>query len=281
MRIAVNGIRIFFDVEGAKLVPDGPVMRERPTLVLVHGGFGADHTSYKPAFSQLADVAQLLYVDLRGGGRSDWSDSAHWNMPQWGDDLRALCDALEIVHPVVFGTSLGGMVVQSYATRHPDHPGKLILCSTFAKRRIDRCKATFERLGGREAGEIAERYFTAPGPDTAPDFQRVCRPLYSRSAAARASLGEMRARGIGNPAVALLAPVFGEFDFLPALARIRCPTLVIGGEDDPVCPIADQEDIAAALPAHLVRFERFANSGHGVHWDEPRFFDLVREFIAA
>jgi proline iminopeptidase len=202
-------------------------------------------------------------------------------MPQWGDDLRALCDALEIARPIVFGTSLGGMVVQSYATRHPDHPGKLILCSTFAKQRIDRCKATFERLGGREAGEIAERYFSAPGPEITPDFERVCRPLYVRSPTARASIGDRRTRVIANPAVAIQMPVFGGFDFLPALARIRCPTLVIGGEDDPVCPIADQEDIAAALPAHLVRFERFAKAGHGVHWDAPRFFDLVREFIAA
>jgi hypothetical protein len=45
MRVEVNGARIFFDVEGAKLVPDGPPMREKPTLILVHGGFGADHTS--------------------------------------------------------------------------------------------------------------------------------------------------------------------------------------------------------------------------------------------
>lgn len=40
MRIEVNGIRLFFDVEGAKLVPDGPVMREKPTLILLHGGPG-------------------------------------------------------------------------------------------------------------------------------------------------------------------------------------------------------------------------------------------------
>jgi hypothetical protein len=35
MHVLVNGVRLFFDVEGAKLVPDGPVMREKPTLLLL------------------------------------------------------------------------------------------------------------------------------------------------------------------------------------------------------------------------------------------------------
>src|SRR5262249_25559404 len=108
MRIEVNGIRLFFDVEGAKLVPDGPVMREKPTLILLHGGFGSDHSPLKVPMGQFADIAQLVYVDLRGGGRSDWSDPEHWNMEQWGDDVRGLCDALEIEKPIVFGGSLGG-----------------------------------------------------------------------------------------------------------------------------------------------------------------------------
>jgi pimeloyl-ACP methyl ester carboxylesterase len=49
----------------------------------------------------------------------------------------------------------------------------------------------------------------------------------------------------------------------PDLDRIRCPILVLGGEDDPIHPIESQADIAAALPAHLVQFERFANCRHG------------------
>lgn len=40
MRVQVGDGRLFFDVEGASLVPDGPRMRERPTLLLLHGGPG-------------------------------------------------------------------------------------------------------------------------------------------------------------------------------------------------------------------------------------------------
>src|SRR5262249_45699127 len=133
MHVSIGDARLFFDVEGAKLVPDGPVMRERPTLVLLHGGPGFDHSSYKPAFCARAGGAQVVYLDHRGNGRSDRGDPAQWNLAQWGDDVRAFCDALSIEKPVVYGVSFGGMVAMAYGTRHPDHPGKLVLSSTTAK----------------------------------------------------------------------------------------------------------------------------------------------------
>src|SRR5206468_5216837 len=71
-----------------------------------------------------------------------------------------------------------------------------------------------------------------------------------------------------------------SFDMLADLSRIACPTLVMGGEDDPMHPIESQADIAAALPAHLVRFERFAGCGHGVVPDAPeRAMAVIRDFI--
>ena len=51
MFVQVNGVRLYFDVEGAGLVPDGAGLREKPTLVLLHGGPGFDHALFKPAFS--------------------------------------------------------------------------------------------------------------------------------------------------------------------------------------------------------------------------------------
>ena len=121
-----------------------------------HGGPGADHSIYKPTYSALTDVAQLVFLDHRGNGRSDPDKSANWNLAQWGDDVRGFCDALGIQKPVVLGVSFGGMVAMSYATRHPDHPAKLILVSTEAKgtsyreRRVE----LFRELGGAEVGAL-------------------------------------------------------------------------------------------------------------------------------
>ena len=72
-----------------------------------------------------------------------------------------------------------------------------------------------------------------------------------------------------------------RFNFLPDLHRIQCPTLAMRGEDDPMTPIMAQADIVAALPKHLVRFERFPGCRHGVIPDDPeRGLALIREFYA-
>jgi proline iminopeptidase len=284
MRVQVNGVRLYFDVDGAGLVPDGAAMRARPTLILLHGGPGFDHSIYKPAFSALADIAQVVYLDHRGNGRSDPGTPETWNLAQWADDLRGFCDALEITRPIVYGASFGGMVALAYATRHPDHPAKLVLVSTEAKggSHRERRVALFERLGGPEVGALARRRFLERADDAATldAWIRLAMPVYTRMP--RDPAGAKRA--IRRDDVRRwFAKSDGEgwrFDFFPGLARIACPTLVMGGEDDPMLPIECQADLAAALPAHLVRFERFAGAGHGVVPDAPdRAMAVIRDFI--
>ena len=148
MHITVNGARLFFDVDGEGLTPDGPRMRQKPTLLLLHGGPGGDHGVFKPAFTPLRDVARLVYLDHRGNGRSEYTDPETWNLPQWGNDIRAFCDTLGIIRPIVLGYSFGGFVAQSYATRHPNHLAGLILLSTSPKIEREEIYDTFERLGG-------------------------------------------------------------------------------------------------------------------------------------
>jgi len=161
MHVLVNGVRLFFDVEGGKLVPDGPAMREKPTLLLLHGGPGFDHSIYRPAYSTLADIAQVIYLDHRGNGRSEDGPPESWSLAQWGDDVRAFCDVLGVANPIVLGASFGGMVALAYATRHPAHPSKLVLISTEAAggTHRDRRVALFERFGGPEVGALARRRF--------------------------------------------------------------------------------------------------------------------------
>jgi len=67
MRVALpDGTRIYFEAIGSKLVPDGPRMRERPTMLLLHGGPGFDHSTMTHFLAPLADVAQLVTYDHRG-----------------------------------------------------------------------------------------------------------------------------------------------------------------------------------------------------------------------
>jgi pimeloyl-ACP methyl ester carboxylesterase len=69
---------------------------------------------------------------------------------------------------------------------------------------------------------------------------------------------------------------------LSDLARVRCPTLVMGGEADPMTPIECQADFVAALPSHLTQFARFPGCGHAVVPDAPAAaLAKIRQFIGA
>lgn len=284
MHVTVNGTRLFFDVDGPGLVPDGPSMRQRPTVLLLHGGPGFDHSIFKPAYAALADVGQLVYLDHRGNGRSELDEPANWNLAQWGDDVHGFCQALGIERPIVLGVSFGGMVAMSYATRYPDHPAKLILVSTEARgtayreRRVE----LFHELGGPEIGALAHRRFIERQTDAATmeAWVRLAMPFYTR----RRPNPDLAKRGILHADVLRWFTRPGgegqSFDLFPALHRITCPTLVVGGEDDPMTPIESQADIVAALRPGIGCFERFAGCGHGVVADaEDRAMALFRDFI--
>jgi pimeloyl-ACP methyl ester carboxylesterase len=285
MRIEIQpGVRLFVDIEGPGLVvhdgPDGPAMREKPTLILLHGGPGYDHSGFKPLFSRLADLAQIVYVDHRGHGRSDRRPAEEWTLDTFADDVVRLCDALGIVKPVVLGQSFGGFVAQRYIARHPAHPAKVILSSTSHHMGLDRKLAMFERLGGPEARAVAEAFWTDPNALTWATYNRVCMGLYNTTP----QDGQGRQRIVFNTDI-LFASAGGEqrtMDLRPGLAHAQCPVLVMAGDADPVTPIEDALEIVAALPREWVQFERFANVGHGPWRDDPeRAFAVLRRFIAA
>ncbi|WP_425257563.1 alpha/beta fold hydrolase [Rubrivivax sp. RP6-9] len=281
MRIEIApGVRLFVDVEGPSLVPDGPALREKPTLLLLHGGPGYDHSGFKPAFSALADVAQIVYVDHRGHGRSDRRPAAEWTLDTFADDVVRLCDALGIVKPIVLGQSFGGFVAQRYIARHPAHPAKVVLSSTSPHMALPRKLAMFERLGGAEARRVAEAFWTRPCAATWGPYNAVCKQHYNT----QPQPAEAGQRTIYNEDI-LFTSAGGEqqtMDLLPGLAHAQCPVLVLAGDADPVCPLEDALDIAGALPPQWMRFHRFANVGHGAWRDDPvAAFAVLRAFITA
>ena len=280
MRVEVEpGVRLFVDVEGCGLVPDGPVMREKPTLILLHGGPGFDHSSFKPFFGRLADIAQVVYVDHRGHGRSDRCAPAHWNLDTFADDVVRLCHSLGIVKPVVLGQSYGGFVAQRYLARHPTHPGRVILSSTSHHFGLDRKLAMFERLGGAAAREAARAFWTDPTPTTWDDYERLCRPHYNTTPPADPQ-AKARTVAVDDILFHTAGHEMPTMDLRPGLAAVQCPVLVMHGDADPVTPIEDAREIVAALPPQWVQFQAFAHVGHGAWRDQPEAaLAVLRRFV--
>jgi proline iminopeptidase len=277
MRIQVGDVNLFFDVEGAKLVPDGPWMRERQTVVLLHPGPGFDHGLFKVQIGPwLAAGTQVVYLDMRGAGRSDAGPPEEHRLERWADDVRELCDALQIERPVVFGLGFGSLVALRYAARHPSHPAALVLAAPVARIVPERSIAVYERLGGAEAREVAERYYDEMDEQAFADFLRVCLPLLSTYALT----SEVIARADWNPEVLMrwMAGEAKEVDVRDELAAVEAPALLLAGEDDAWAPLESAREVADLLPGQ-VRFKSFPGARHSVFRDAPECFDELRLFL--
>lgn len=281
MRVHIgDGVRLFVDVDGFGLVPDpdGMKMRERPTIIAMHGGPGFDHVGPKLALGPLQDVAQVVVYDHRGHGRSDLRSSEEWTLDVWADDVVRLCDALGIEQPIVLGNSFGGFVAQRYLARHPGHASKVILYATMARGVLDAIVDGFRAVGGDEVAEAAHAFWSAPSAATGATFTKLCRPYYTTRDQRIAS----DALTLRNDAVFahFLAGEMWTMDHRADLANITCPMLVLSGALDPVCSSTSTDEIVSALPKQLTTWVHFAQSAHTIAADEPEaFLTAIREFI--
>ncbi len=282
MRASIRGTEIYFDIEGAGLVPDGARMREKPVAFLVHGGPGGDHTGFKPAFTPLAEQMQLVYFDHRGQGRSATGDPALYNLDENVEDMEALRRHLGAAPIVSIGTSYGGMVAMAHAARYPASVSRLILIVTAAHGGfIARAEQILRERGSRAQQEACATLWAGgfTSPEQLRGYYDVMGPLYSRRhdpAAAEATRG----RGTHSPVP--LNRAFGpdgflrRYDVRAELARVTAPTLVLAGRHDWICPPEFSDEIHRLIPGSTLRI--FENSSHSIRVDEP---DAMREAIGA
>ena len=285
MRVQVGDIRLFLETYGAEWVLDGDRMRHRPVVLALHGGPGADATGLRCALAPLAGTAQLVVPDQRGHGRSDRGAPATWNLAQWAADVRELCEVTGLQAPVVLGRSFGGFVAQQYAATYPQHPAGLILMATSARfPGQEQIVARFREIGGDHAAEVMRQDLETPGDQSAAEWARVCSPLLSWRKNPDPVWARAQAARIQSP------EVYQHFqrgeartlDLRPALRNVRCPTLVIVGEHDPLIPAGLAQEIIAAIPDGLGRLEVIPGAAHHVETDNPAAaFDVIRGFVAS
>lgn len=281
MYVNVNGTRLFFDVAGPSMrVVDGAAVQV-PTLLILHGGPGFDHFGVKQELLPLAEHFQLVWIDHRGNGRSSGDDPKDWHLNQWADDVRAFCDALGIVRPVVLGQSFGGHVAQAYAARHPDHPSKVIISSICAKWDFDLCVQRFGERGGPAAAEAAYNMWGRMSDQDIETYMTLCYPLYrARPLLASEAPPVIRKFEVMRHYLQPHAE-FQRTDLSPELAKVTCPALVLAGTLDPVIPWETTRLLADALVNAPVTYVQMDDCGHGIWRDEPeRAREVIRAFIA-
>lgn len=282
MRARVNGTEIYFDVDGMGLVPAGDQMVERPVLFLLHGGPGSDHSSFKSNSAALRDTAQLVFVDHRGSGRSAPADPATYTLDQNIDDLDALREYLGLERISVLGSSYGGMVAQGYAIRYPKRVANLILVATTPSYRfLEDAQQIVSERGTPDQQRVCQWLWEGKfeSQEQVYEYYKTMGPMYSTRFDAE-KLDKSWPRGIRNFEQLNIgfSTFLKTFDLIEQLPSINCPTLVMGGAHDWICPPHHSELIAEKIPrAHL---KIFANSSHSIADDEPEaYLAAVRGFM--
>ena len=284
MRADVRGTKIYFDVEGAGLVVDGPRMREKPVAFVIHGGPGSEHSGFKPTLTPLSERMQLVYFDHRGQGRSAKADPATYTLDENVEDMEALRRHLGLGPIVSIGTSYGGMVAMAHAARYPDAVSHLVLIVTAAHGGfIPRAMQIVRERGNEEQQRVCDTLW-AGGFKTEAEVQHyytVMGPLYSRRHDPVAAAAG-RARAIQSPEPLNLAFRPGgflrSFDLRPELSRVTAPTLILAGRHDWICPPEFSEEIHALIPGSDLRI--FEDSSHSIRADEPEaMLDAIKGFI--
>ncbi len=255
----IRDTEIYFDIEGAGLVPDGARMREKPVAFLIHGGPGVDHTSYKPTFSALSAKMQLVYFDHRGQGRSRRGDRSTYTLDYNVEDMEALRQYLGLEKIIVIGGSYGGMVALTYATRYPQNVSHLIAIATVPDFRfLSRAQEILRERGTPEQIAVAERLWTGnfETEDQLRDYFRIMQPMYSVS---HNPSQQTPMRSILS--IDAINEAFGGFlrsyTVLNQLHKITAPTLVIGGRHDWICPPEFSAEIAT-FPTPICAFLKIA-----------------------
>ena len=220
----------------------------------------------------LAGRYRLLLFDNRGAGRTVTPEEGEITCPQMADDTAGLMDALGIERAYVMGVSMGGMIAQELALRHPEKVDKLVLCVTYpgGKNTVYASQEVLKKMadgsGGPEA--VFERMLSImfseewieANPGYCADFkERYLRALVTANNMVRQFMATAR---------------LNTYDRLPT---IDSPTLVISGRDDLLIPPENSRTIAGLIPgARLVEYE----GAHGVITEQRSAFlaDLL-EFL--
>ncbi len=275
---AANGIRIEYETVGDPAA--------RPLLLI--GGLADQLIHWDDALCE--DLARrghyVIRFDNRDAGLSTKSEGAVHAAPRAGrpaytlddmaDDTKGLLDALGIAKAHVCGASMGGIIAQIIAIRHPSRVFSLIpIYSTSGNKDLPAPKPEVVRLLLAPAPRERDGYIeytialsrAMAGRGFA--FDEAWTRMITGKAYDRSFSPEGTARQIG----ALMT----QSDRRSALASVTAPTLVIQGTDDPLVPMEAGIEIAEAVPgARLMLVEGMGHDHpHGGAW--PRIVEAIAD----
>ncbi|MGW5054725.1 alpha/beta fold hydrolase [Actinokineospora sp. NPDC004072] len=243
-----------------------------PPLLLIQGMAGHHRMWGEPLLAELERDFDVVAYDHRGIGASSRAEPPY-EVTDLADDAAALVGALGWADAHVFGTSLGGMVAQQLAIRHPEKVRTLALGCTYAGSGGTLSSPGLARIArARSTGDVRETMRASYEANLSP-ATRADEGWFARFA--DAALAER----VPTQVIMMQQLAALRHDAVADLAGVTAPTLVIHGTADEIVPFANAAHVAGAIPG--ARLEVMAEVGHLFWWERPELTaKLLREHAA-
>lgn len=270
MIVSTKGAELFYSTRGS-----GPVC-------LVLSSIGTKpYERMMP--TQLSDRVKLVFVDLRGGGKSS-GEPGDLNFDVLADDLEAIRENLGVKRVAVIGHSILGVLAIEYARRRPQSVSHVITAGTPPKGDMAWLGGKAREFLEEDASEDRKRVLRenlAALPVGAPLSQAVLAQTPARFFDARLDAAPLFAEAETKPAMLdhLLGDLTRAWDVTVGAESLRVPIFLAHGRHDYVVPYILWDGVAEKIPnATRQIFER---SGHQPFFEEPdRFTDAVVDWMA-
>ena len=272
-----DGVRVFYEVYG-----DGePTVLFLPTWTIVHS------RHWKMQLPYFARHARAITFDPRGNGRSDRPlDPGAYDEAEYAADALAVLDATGTDRAVIVSLSLGAQRALLLAAAHPERvAGAVFIGPSLPLGSLDEHRAIVERFD--EELDTDEDWAKYNRHYWLHDFRGFLEFFFSQCFSEPHSTKQIEDCvnwGLDTNAETLLASEGGvglgsREKVIEICARIRCPVLVLHGDDDRIRPHAHGAELAEHTGGRLVTLE---GSGHIPHARDPVKVNLlIRDFLEA
>lgn len=265
--------------KGARAIRIGPAPEiaidyagSGPLIVFLHG-IGGDRSTWRPQMEAFSDRYTVAAWDARGYGDSDDYDGP-LRFADMADDLTRVLDAFAVGRAHIVGTSMGGRISLETYARHPDRFATLTLAGVHAR------FGSFSPEAQRDFVEQRRKPLMEDGLEPADLAPRVVGKLAGPNASAAARDAAIAAMSrLHKESYIKTVTATTTFDREAILAEIAVPTLVIGGEFDPLTPPALTRKVADAIPG--AEYHRIYDVGHLGNLENPVEFNrLLDNFLS-
>lgn len=273
MYMIINGCKIYYEVYGEE---------NKDTIFFIHGAPGlGDCRSDLNAFKTLATDFQLVFLDMRGSGRSE--QVPPYTHEQWTADIDTLRKHIGVEKIMIHGGSYGGFLSLEYVLRYPDHVAGVLLRDTAANQKYNNLsteKALHSNLPGITE-EMLNRLWDGHvrSNEDMKTIYRAIQPLYTfeyDEEKAQEKIDSIYYHyETHNYAFSMNQP---NFDVENQLKNIKVPVLISVGRVDWVTPVECSEVLHREIPdSTLIIYEK---SGHSPHMEEnEEYLQNMKRFI--